>query len=168
VVTRRSVGGCGDFDGDRLLKAPTPVGPLVLPDIVGEYQVGGWRDEHRVHVGADKAGRVAVADELNFAHADARAAVLGDASSGGYAKRRFVDTDAFWRVVGVALRSSQFTLAALQALGYLRAADVPQLEMLGIHTAGDLFSEPKAGEWPPIVTLARTEVIAGIQGTLAP
>lgn len=163
VVTRRSVGGCAEFDGDRLRPVPPPIAPPRLPEIVGVHEVGGAHDNHRSRVASGRADRIAVADELNLALADTRTAMLADAATGSYAPRGFLQAETFRRIATVDLRRiTAIGLADLTAAGYLSAAEESPLAALGMKTAGDLFAEPKIGTWPSLVGIVRARLLDGV------
>lgn len=175
IVTRRSVGGCGTWQDDRLKSVPPPSGPPPRVLISGEYHVslppspavplpnhqGGGGvpapDHTPVHGPAQIArarrdGRIALADTLNTTQSHIRQALLANAASGAYKPVEFLDTDTFRALAGEELSRSTLPLGHLERLGRLSAAHRLDLAAHGITTVGALFAAaPKA----PTVAVVR-------------
>ncbi len=169
VVTRRNVGGCGEFEGDRLRPVPPPIDETPkLPPIVGEHEVAGGVPNHRRRVKEGRDWRAKVADDLNFGLADTREAVLANATSGAYEPRDFVNTDSFKRLVVLDLRRTSLELATLTNLGYLSADEETALRRLGLRNSGDVFDPPARGDVTPLVLSIRTRMIEAVIKAAAP
>ncbi len=160
VVTRRTVGGCAEFEGDRLRVVPPPIDDTPkLPPIVGEHEVSPGVPYHRRRLRDGRDWRTKIADDLNVGQADIREAVLADATSGAYAPRSFILTDSFKRLLVLDLRRTALELDTLTKFGYLSTEEEVALRRLGIRNSGDIFDPPARGEPTPLVVVVRSRLI---------
>jgi len=168
VVTRRSVAGCGEWQGDRLAlvppPAPSPAPPRMV--VVGEHQIGGgWQPSYKYQVKAGRTARLEVANNLNQAAAEVRDALLADAASGAFRPVEFLRSGAFGRVAGLELRRSSTQLSTLMSRGYITSTELAELSPYGIMTVGALFS---SGMTSPTITTVRQRLLDALASAPIP
>lgn len=149
VITRRIVGGCATFDGDRMRVDPLPPGttPPATPSVVGEAVVdpGPVVDRFRAGTAApiSARARVSAADHLNLIQHQVRKVALASASASRYEPRPYVETRAFRALAAQALRGTRVVLDDLIDLGYASKDEAHALSKLRVRDSGHLF---EAGE----------------------
>lgn len=145
VVTRRSIAGCADFDGDMLV----PVAPATPPTEPPQIVVGEGSMDPRITFRAKAPGdfameglraRTEAADTLNLLQAELRQRVLSFTASSKFPARPFWQSGTFQTLGFAALSRSRTPLSTLVTLEYLTADQAAILGDRGIKSAGDLFS----------------------------
>jgi hypothetical protein len=169
VVTRRTVHGCGTFEGDRIV--PVPAAPAPVPTTAPSTEVAGEgalemveRFRDRKQPGEYSTGgvkeRVETADNLNLLQVELRQQVLSLAASGAYSARALVYTDTFAQLASEALQKSEVTLAQLETLTYITSEQRTALETRGIKNAGGIFVATKTDD--SVLVQVRQALLAAV------
>jgi hypothetical protein len=173
VITRRIVGGCAAFDGDRLRPDPIPPGtpPRTPPVVVGEtllppgLVVDGFRAGAAVPNSTPT--RVSAADHLNLVQHQVRRVALASTGTSRYAPRQYVETNAFRSLAAQALRATRVGLDQLVKLHYASKDEADALWKLRVRDSGDLFAATTKAQ-PPVLSAVRERLLDAALKLFAP